>query len=100
MQDRPIPARRLHLSQPCSVAALAFHDLVALLEQALAFAILARGFLFDFGAFFIGHDGLRCDGSSARGRPMDARLASKASTNNGVARLLTRAARRVASDED
>src|SRR3569833_1874538 len=58
--------RLLHLSQPCSVAALAFHDLVALLEQALAFAILARGFLLDFGAFFIGHDGLRGGGIRTR----------------------------------
>jgi hypothetical protein len=75
------------LSQSRSVAALAFHDLVALLEQALAFAILARGFLFDFGAFFVGHDGLRGGRSSAQWRPIDARLAFILSTNNGVAAL-------------
>ena len=39
------------------MAALAFHHLVALLDQALAFAILALGLLLDVRAFFIGHDG-------------------------------------------
>ena len=39
------------------MAALAFHHLVALLDQALAFAIFALGLLLDVRAFFIGHDG-------------------------------------------
>jgi hypothetical protein len=39
-------------------AALAFYDLVALLQQALALAILAFLLLLDVGAFFIGHDNL------------------------------------------
>jgi hypothetical protein len=47
------------LSQSRSVAALAFHDLVALLDQALAFAIFALGFLLDVRAFFIWHVGLQ-----------------------------------------
>jgi hypothetical protein len=47
---------RFGLSQSRSVAALAFHHLVALLDQALAFAILAFGLLLDIRAFFIGHD--------------------------------------------
>jgi hypothetical protein len=37
-------------------AALAFDDIVALLHQALAFAILAFLLLLDVGTFFIGHD--------------------------------------------
>jgi hypothetical protein len=41
--------------QPGPAAALAFYDLVALLEQALAFAILALLLLLDVGAFLIGH---------------------------------------------
>jgi hypothetical protein len=44
--------------QPGPAAALAFHHLVALLEQALAFAILALRLLLDVGASFIGHDNL------------------------------------------
>ena len=44
--------------QPGPAAALAFHHLVALLEQALAFAILALLFLLDVGTFFIGYDNL------------------------------------------
>jgi hypothetical protein len=40
------------------LAALAFYDLVALLQQALALAILAFLLLLDVGAFFIGHDNL------------------------------------------
>jgi hypothetical protein len=47
------------LSQSRSVAALALHHLVALLDQALAFAIFALGLLLDVRAFFIGHDGLQ-----------------------------------------
>ena len=43
------------------MAALAFHHLVALLDQALAFAILALGFLLYIRAFFIGHDGLQAE---------------------------------------
>jgi hypothetical protein len=35
---------------------LAFDDLVALLQQALALAILALLLLLDVGAFFVGHD--------------------------------------------
>jgi len=42
--------------QPRAAAALAFDHLVALLEQAFAFAILALLLLLDVGAFFIGHD--------------------------------------------
>jgi hypothetical protein len=40
------------------LAALAFYDPVALLQQALALAILAFLLLLDVGAFFIGHDNL------------------------------------------
>ena len=50
---------RFGLSQSRSVAALAFHHLVALLDQAFAFAIFALGLLLDVRAFFIGHDGLQ-----------------------------------------
>jgi hypothetical protein len=42
--------------KPGAAAALAFHHLVALLEQALAFAVLAFRLLLDVGASFIGHD--------------------------------------------
>ena len=41
------------------MASLAFHHLVALLDQALAFAIFALGLLLDVRAFFIGHDDLQ-----------------------------------------
>jgi hypothetical protein len=37
------------------LAALAFHDVIALLDEALALAILAFLLLLDVGAFFIGH---------------------------------------------
>jgi hypothetical protein len=47
------------LAKPRSAAALAFYHLVALLEQALALAILALLLLLDVGAFFIGHDSLQ-----------------------------------------
>jgi hypothetical protein len=40
------------------LAALALHHPVALLQQALALAILAFLLLLDVGAFFIGHDNL------------------------------------------
>jgi hypothetical protein len=40
------------------LAALALDDLIALLQQALALAILAFLLLLDVGAFFIGHDNL------------------------------------------
>jgi hypothetical protein len=75
------------LSQSRSVATLAFHHLVALLDQALAFAILALGLLLDVRAFFIGHDGLQgevrppdCD----RGNRIDAFIPA---TNNRIALL-------------
>jgi hypothetical protein len=41
-----------------SLAALTLDDLVALLQQALALAILAFLLLLDVGAFFISHDSL------------------------------------------
>jgi hypothetical protein len=41
--------------QPGPAAALAFYDFVALLDQPLAFAILALLLLLDVGASFIGH---------------------------------------------
>ena len=44
------------LPQPGPAAALAFDDLVALLQQALALAILALLLLLDVGTFFVGHD--------------------------------------------
>jgi hypothetical protein len=47
------------LAKPCPAAALAFYHFVALLQQALALAILALLFLLDVGAFFIGHDSLQ-----------------------------------------
>jgi hypothetical protein len=40
---------------PCPLAALALHDVVAFLDQALALAILAFLLLLDVGALFIGH---------------------------------------------
>src|ERR1700719_385354 len=56
---RPTPLARFGLSDSRSVAALAFHHLVALLDQALSFAIFALGLLLDVRAFFICHDGHR-----------------------------------------
>ena len=53
------------LAHARSLAALALHHLVALLQQALALAILALLLLLDVGAFFIGHASLpatRCAG--------------------------------------
>jgi hypothetical protein len=50
---RPLPSPK-----PSAAAALAFHHLVALLKQALAFAVLALRLLLDVGASFIGHDNL------------------------------------------
>jgi hypothetical protein len=44
--------------QARSLAALAFHHPIALLQQALALAILAFLLLFDVGAFVVGHDTL------------------------------------------
>jgi hypothetical protein len=41
--------------QPGALAALALHHLIALLDQALALAILAFLLLLDVGAFLIGH---------------------------------------------
>ena len=50
-------------------AALALHHLVALLEQALAFAVLAFLLLLDVRAFFAGHDGLLArEGGCVRAR--------------------------------
>jgi hypothetical protein len=48
-------ARTCCSSQTRSLAALAFHHPVALLQQALALAILAFLLLFDVGAFVVGH---------------------------------------------
>jgi hypothetical protein len=55
---RPFGAndRRCCSPKPGPAAALAFDDLVALFEQALAFAILALRLLLDVGTSFIGHD--------------------------------------------
>jgi hypothetical protein len=47
------------LAKSCPAAALAFYHLVALLQQALALAILALLFFLDVGAFFIGHASLQ-----------------------------------------
>jgi hypothetical protein len=46
------------LPYACTLATLALDDLVALLQQALALAILAFLLLLDVGAFFISHDNL------------------------------------------
>jgi hypothetical protein len=46
------------LPYACALATLALDDLVALLQQALALAILAFLLLLDVGAFFISHDNL------------------------------------------
>jgi hypothetical protein len=51
------------LSKSRPAAALAFYDLVALLEQALALAILALLLLLDVGAFFVGHRELQAWGA-------------------------------------
>jgi hypothetical protein len=48
-------ARTSASAHPGAAAALAFHHLVALLQQTLALAILAFLLLLDVGAFFIGH---------------------------------------------
>jgi hypothetical protein len=45
-----------HLPQPGAAAALAFHHLVALFQETLAFAILALLLFLDVGTFVIGHD--------------------------------------------
>jgi hypothetical protein len=45
--------------QPGPAAALAFYDLVALLQQALALTILALLLFLDVGAFFTGHESLQ-----------------------------------------
>jgi hypothetical protein len=44
---------------PRPATPLTFHHLVALLQQALAFAILALLLLLDVGPFFIGHQFLQ-----------------------------------------
>jgi hypothetical protein len=46
------------LTHPGAAAALAFYDLVALLQQPLALAILALLFFLDVGAFIVGHESL------------------------------------------
>jgi hypothetical protein len=56
---RPAQIRRRPASPYARpLATLALDDPVALLQQALAFAILAFLLLLDVGAFFIGHDNL------------------------------------------
>jgi hypothetical protein len=55
------------LAKPRSAAALAFYHFVALLQQALAFAILALLFLLDVGAFFVGHDSLQTSAPESAG---------------------------------
>jgi hypothetical protein len=52
--------------QPGTLAALAFHDLVALFQQALAFAILAGLLLLDVRAFCASHAILPSSNASAR----------------------------------
>jgi hypothetical protein len=47
------------LSHTCALTALAFDDLVGLLQQTLAFAVFALGLLLYVRAFFIGHDVLQ-----------------------------------------
>jgi hypothetical protein len=54
------------LPKPRPAAALAFDDLVALLQKALALAILALLLLLDVGTFVIGHDSLQSMNSRAR----------------------------------
>jgi len=54
-----LSAENAPLPQSRSAAALAFYDLVALLEQALALAIPALLLLLDVGAFFVGHEQLQ-----------------------------------------
>ena len=49
----------INSTQPGAAAALTFYHLVALLQQTLAFAILALLLLLDVGAFLAGHDVLR-----------------------------------------
>src|ERR1700730_3890330 len=46
-------------AQPRPAAALAFDHFVALLQQALALAVLALLLLLDIGTFFIGHHDLQ-----------------------------------------
>jgi hypothetical protein len=48
--------RRGPSPQPGAAATLAFYHLVALLQETLAFAVLALLFLLDVGTFVIGHD--------------------------------------------
>src|SRR5450631_3222608 len=86
------------LSQSCAVAALALHNLVALLDQALAFAILALGLLLDVRAFFIGHDGLQ-----GKARPPDCkrrRVERYPAINTGIAQLESIGAEKMARSVD
>jgi hypothetical protein len=53
-----VAAAGRHSPHAGPLAALAFYDLVALLQQALALAILAFLLLLDVGALFIGHANL------------------------------------------
>jgi hypothetical protein len=59
-----VQATNTSLANPRPAAALAFYHLVALLQQALALAILALLLLLDVGTFLTRHDVLqmRCDG--------------------------------------
>src|SRR5471030_1196031 len=62
VQKRALPdasTSRAISAQPRPAAALAFDNLVALLQQALALAILALLLLLDVGTFFIGHHDLQ-----------------------------------------
>jgi hypothetical protein len=66
--ESPAPAqirRRPASPYARSLAALALDDLIALLQQALALAILAFLLLLDVGAFFISHDNLPASAARA-----------------------------------
>jgi hypothetical protein len=58
MQIHGPAAAGQHSPHAGPLAALAFDDLVALLQQALALAVLAFLLLLDVGALFISHDNL------------------------------------------
>jgi hypothetical protein len=60
--------RRLPSPYAGALAALAFHDLVALFDEALAFAVLALLLLLDVGASFVRHrTSMTCEGGKAAG---------------------------------
>jgi hypothetical protein len=52
--------------QPGTLAALAFHDLIALFQQPFALAVLARLLFLGVGAFYIGHGILPLSNVSAQ----------------------------------